>query len=110
MDGWIFWALPKIWNMDFSPSAKNLDPNFPPLGQESGILIPSLQADDVPRHARAAGRRAERLQHRGVAHGRDLDVVHLHMNWNRGLVPKIWVNMDWIRGVCAKNMGKYGLD
>ena len=25
-------------------------------------------------------------------------------------MPKICVNMDWIRGVCAKNMGKYGLD
>ena len=23
---------------------------------------------------------------------------------------KIWVNMDWIIVVCAKNMGKYGLD
>ena len=43
MDGWIFWAwaLPKIWNIAkwifFSFIAINLDMDFPPLGQESGV-------------------------------------------------------------------------
>ena len=32
-----FLALTKIWNMDFFSFAKNLDMDFPPLGEESGV-------------------------------------------------------------------------